>query len=220
MKKSEFDFQPDFVVNEGNQVRINFDVEQVEKEYQPTGGEGEPQVRQIYEAYVVRVPMPLSADDVRNAVMAMGFDSLKADVVATEAMFVNGGSSDVELAKAMVTAKIMERDSSSAVNEFTLGGTAHWIPREYREMFAARLEQERRRGHSIVSINLPDAQPGDEPLSVEVETAAAMLDQLNDYATDCYDRTQAHKRAVAALTTLDEVLLYDYTQGYPPKLSF
>jgi hypothetical protein len=40
------------------------------------------------------------------------------------------------------------------------------------------------------------------------------------YAADSFDRTQAHLGAVAALETVSEVVAYDYTTGYPPKLSF
>ena len=219
MRKYEFDYEPSLLEQEGSQMRINFGVERVEREM-PAMGDGEPTVRTVFMAHVVRVPMPMDADAVRQAVIAEGGTPLEADVVAAEAMFVSGGSSDLALAKAFVTAKVMAFDSSDAVNLFTIGGKAAWIPREYREMFATRLEQEKRRGHETVSLDLPDAQPGDEPLTLNVEVATAMLEQLNDYATDCYDATKGHVRNVNALTTVEEVLAYDYTTGYPEKLSF
>ena len=68
MKKSEFDIQPDLVVNEGNQVRISFDAEQVEKQVEPMGG-GEPTVRQIWEAYVVRLNEPLTRSRIIDAIV-------------------------------------------------------------------------------------------------------------------------------------------------------
>lgn len=72
MKKSEFDNRPDFVVNEGSQVRINFDAKQVEKEIQPAG-EGEPVVRQIWEAYVVRLEEPLTRSRIVDAIVTAGY---------------------------------------------------------------------------------------------------------------------------------------------------
>ena len=72
MKKSEFDIRPDLVVNEGSQVRINFDAEQVEKEFQPAG-EGEPVVRQIWEAYVVRLEEPLTRSRIIDAIVTAGY---------------------------------------------------------------------------------------------------------------------------------------------------
>lgn len=73
MNKSEFDFQPDLMVNEGSQIRINFDAEQVEKEYQPMSGDGEPVVRQIWEAYVVRVEEPLTRSRIIDAIITAAY---------------------------------------------------------------------------------------------------------------------------------------------------
>lgn len=38
------------------------------------------------------------------------------------------------------------------------------------------------------------------------------------YALGCFNVTAAHKAAVEELTTIDEVLAYDYTKGYPERL--
>ncbi len=75
MNKSEFDYQPDLVVNEGSQVRINFDVEQVEKEIQPMGGEGDPVVRTVWMANVVRVEEPLTRGRIVDAIVTAGYPS-------------------------------------------------------------------------------------------------------------------------------------------------
>ena len=72
MKKSEFDYQPSLIEQEGNVVRINFDAEQVEKEFQPAG-EGEPVVRQIWEAYVVRLEEPLTRSRIIDAIVTAGY---------------------------------------------------------------------------------------------------------------------------------------------------
>ena len=55
---------------------------------------------------------------------------------------------------------------------------------------------------------------------VPCDGAIQMLSQLEMYALDCYNRTAAHKAAVAKLTTKEEVEAYDFTTGYPEKLSF
>ena len=74
MRKSEFDYQPDLVVNEGTQVRISFDAEQVEKEIQPAG-EGQLTVRQIWEAYVVRIDEPLTRSRIIDAIVTAAYPS-------------------------------------------------------------------------------------------------------------------------------------------------
>lgn len=80
MKKSEFDIQPDLIVNEGSQVRINFDAEQVEKEFQPAG-DGEPVVRRIWEAYVVRLDEPLTRSRVIDAIVCAEYPNDKMQAV-------------------------------------------------------------------------------------------------------------------------------------------
>lgn len=191
----------------------------------PARQEGEePQTAYEYDELVVG-GLQVSKETVVAALVAAGVDGLDAEVSASDLMLRCcqqgvGAGDNLALAKEYVVAKIMAYDSSSAVNGFTIGGEEHWIPREKREMFQDRLTQEVRRGHDTVSLDLPDAPAGAEPLTLGVAVAQQMLDRLNDYATDCYDRTQAHKRAVAALTTLEDVLAYDYTTGYPEKLSF
>ncbi len=219
MKKSTFDFKPQLVDYEGAVVRINFDVEKVTESF-PSMGDGEPVEREVFKACVVRVPQPLTVEAVKAALLAEGFSEIKANAVATEAIFIIDGSNDLSKAKAMVLAKITEYDNSDDVNGFIFGGKQHWIPREYRVIYGDRLAQEMRREHESVSFDLPDAQPGDAPLTLDVETASLMLEKLNDYATDCYDVTKAHERNVAALTTVKKVLAYDFTHGYPEKINF
>lgn len=56
------------------------------------------------------------------------------------------------------------------------------------------------------------------PLSLNM--ALQMLYAIEVYASACYDNTQAHLANVDNLETLDAVLEYDYTVGYPEKLNF
>jgi hypothetical protein len=56
--------------------------------------------------------------------------------------------------------------------------------------------------------------------TLPLDTAIQMLYALEVYASECYDNTQAHLANVAKLDTLDAVLEYDYTAGYPDKLHF
>lgn len=56
------------------------------------------------------------------------------------------------------------------------------------------------------------------PLSLE--NAMQMLYAIEIYASACYDNTQAHLASVNALDSLDAVLEYDCTIGYPEKLNF
>ena len=47
-----------------------------------------------------------------------------------------------------------------------------------------------------------------------------MLNALIVYASEALNVTEAHKAAISALTTIEEVEEYDFEQGYPEKLEF
>lgn len=57
-------------------------------------------------------------------------------------------------------------------------------------------------------------------LSIPCHKLLDMLDELEIYAIDCYNRTTDHIYAVRALKTLKEVEDYDFTTGYPNQLRF
>lgn len=56
--------------------------------------------------------------------------------------------------------------------------------------------------------------------TLPLNTAIQMLYALEVYASECYDNTQEHLANVDKMETLDAVLEYNYTVGYPDKLHF
>ena len=121
----------------------------------------------------------------------------------------------VEASRKQLIDEINEYDVSSAVNEFTLNGTPIWIPRADREALMRRFEAEKAAGRETTNIN----QAG-QTYTLPIDTAITMMNQLEVYAADSYDCTQAHLGAAAALTEFNDIVAYDYTTGYPPKLAF
>lgn len=55
-------------------------------------------------------------------------------------------------------------------------------------------------------------------IEVNCDKAIYLLSALEMYALECFNVTAAHKKAVAELNTVEEVLGYDYTKGYPEQL--
>jgi hypothetical protein len=53
-----------------------------------------------------------------------------------------------------------------------------------------------------------------------LDDADVMLAMLQNYADETYNVTYLHKAAVEASTQIDEVDAYDFTTGYPEKLTF
>ena len=214
MKKSTFDNRPELLAQEGSQMRINFDVESVQETIPSMDG-GEDVTREVFKANVVRVAIPFGVESVKAALIAHGFNEFKSEAVACEAVFVNGGSTDIDVAKQMMTARISEYDSSPAVNEFTLNGMSMWLDDATRTKLAKRFDTDEQDGLTETKL-IYDGVSFDLPISM----AKAMLHQIESYARDCFDKTNEHKAAVASKKKVDTVLSYDYTVGYPQKLEF
>lgn len=73
MKKNIFDFEPALVMNEGDGVLINFDVEPVKIGASQMGGENETEERDAYACYSIRVKHPLDYGKVVNAIIGMKY---------------------------------------------------------------------------------------------------------------------------------------------------
>ena len=72
MTKNEFDNRPTLVSDESKNVLISFDIEAVKKEIPSVDG-GEPVVREIYEAYTVRVEKPIERGKVIDAIICADY---------------------------------------------------------------------------------------------------------------------------------------------------
>ena len=60
---------------------------------------------------------------------------------------------------------------------------------------------------------------GEVKLEVDCDKAIQLLSALEMYALECFNVTAAHKKAVSVLESIEDVLGYDYTSGYPDKLN-
>ena len=61
---------------------------------------------------------------------------------------------------------------------------------------------------------------GNIKLDINTDTAIQMLSALELYALECYNKTAEHKVKVEELNSIEDVIKYDYTEGYPTKLNF
>jgi hypothetical protein len=187
----------------------------------PAGIEaGETQTVYEYDTLIVAGETPSEAA-FAAAVAAAGYGQLEAEAIAAGIIFaaVQKGQlhgDALEAAKNMVIARISAYDASSAVNGFYLNGNEMWIPRELRNELSERIAREEARGHATVPFDY-NGQEITLPINDDVKT---MLEELKYYADDCYTQTQRHKAAVAAKRSVNTVLSYDFTTGYPQKLSF
>ncbi len=134
------------------------------------------------------------------------YDVCWLEKVGTEADVLNS-------AKASVLAAIEAYDTSSAVNGFVLNGQRVWLDKATRVGLMNSTTIAKAMGQPTTTLWL-----GDVKLVVECDKAIQLLSALEMYALECFNVTAAHKKAVAEMSTVEEVLGYDYTAGYPKML--
>ena len=117
-------------------------------------------------------------------------------------------------AQKMVLAEIDKHDTSSAVNGFILNGQRVWLDKATRVGLMNSTTIAKAMGQPTTTLWLGDAK-----LVVECDKAIQLLSALEMYALECFNVTAAHKKAVAEMSTVESVLGYDYTKGYPEVLT-
>lgn len=122
-------------------------------------------------------------------------------------------------AKQKKIAELEAYDSSDAVNSFrvNVGNEAvdTWITPEQRSDYKVSIDAAELLGMTEVHPVLNGV-----PVTLDIQTAKIALAKIQIYANQCYGVTEQHRAAISALTTVSEVTEYDFTTGYPPKLSF
>ena len=116
-------------------------------------------------------------------------------------------------AQKMVQERITAYDTSPSVNGFMLNGLRVWLNKETRVGLMNSTSIAKAMGKTTTTLWFGGMQ-----IEVNCDKAIGLLSALEMYALECFNVTAAHKKAVAELNTVEEVLEYDYTNGYPEQL--
>ncbi len=116
-------------------------------------------------------------------------------------------------AKKAVTDAITTYDTSPSVNGFMLNGQRVWLNKDTRVGLMNSTQIAKGMGQTTTTLWF-----GGMKMEVDCDKAITLLSALEMYALECFNVTAAHKKAVAELNTVEEVLGYDYTKGYPEQL--
>ena len=107
-------------------------------------------------------------------------------------------------------------DTSPSVNGFLLNGSVEWIDIDLRIKLCTRtLPEEKKAGKTSTVLWL-----GNKPYELPIETIEQIMHEIEIYAKACLDVTNSHKAQVLTLSDVSALVAYDYTAGYPEKLSF
>lgn len=118
-------------------------------------------------------------------------------------------------AKAEKITQIETYDSSENVEQFIINGTPMWLGHELRQQIRTSADAYSAMGYDDMTkvfngINFTF------PIAVWTQ----MLNALEIYAAEALNTTERHKATISTMTNVQDVIDYDYTQGYPVKLKF
>ena len=146
----------------------------------------------------------------------MRYEERETEQYAYDVCWIDGVSSDADVlqrAKETVLAAIEAYDTSSSVNGFILNGERVWLDKATRVGLMNSTQIAKAMGKKTTTLWFGGMQ-----IEVNCDKAIQLLSALEMYALECFNVTAAHKKAVAELNTVEDVLGYDYTKGYPEQL--
>ena len=146
----------------------------------------------------------------------MRYEERETEQYAYDVCWIDGVSSEADVlqrAKEAVLAAIEAYDTSSSVNGFILNGERVWLDKATRVGLMNSTQIVKAMGQKTTTLWFGGMQ-----IEVNCDKAIGLLSALEMYALECFNVTAAHKKAVAELNTVEEVLGYDYTKGYPEQL--
>lgn len=137
----------------------------------------------------VVIPPPLNVDDaVALVIEAANIEDIEEIAAIRNEVGLTIISHDIDSAKADLRKKIIEYDSSSAVNSFTFAGVEMWLDKATRVGLKLRFEAEIRLGRSATTLWL-NGIGFTLPLLGD-SNAVDLLDAIELYASASYDVTQ------------------------------
>lgn len=122
---------------------------------------------------------------------------------------------ELEVEKRKVIKAIDDYDVSIEVNSFFLNGLQVWLDKSTRVGLMNSLTIEKTAGKEISTLWF-----GNIKLDIDTDAAIQMLSALELYALACYNKTSEHKVNVRNMTSVEDIVNYDFTAGYPDKLNF
>lgn len=121
---------------------------------------------------------------------------------------------ELEMEKRKAIKAIDDYDVSMEVNSFFLNGLQVWLDKSTRVGLMNSLNIEKLAGKETSTLWF-----GNIKLDINTEAAIQMLSSLELYALECYNKTAEHKVNIENMTSVEDVINYDFTEGYPDKLN-
>ena len=114
----------------------------------------------------------------------------------------------------LVLNELAEYDLSDEVNSFILGGKKVWLDKNTRVGLMNSTTIQKSSGMEISTLWLDTVK-----LEISCDEVIQLLGALELYALECFNKTAEHKKNILEITTIEDLISYDYTAGYPEKLN-
>jgi hypothetical protein len=112
--------------------------------------------------------------------------------------------------KDILARKIELYSSSSNINSFIYEGKEYWLDKDNRNSLW---------NLSNSSLGNLEIVIGDEVVTLSSLKLKAFLLKLEVYAYKCFVNTFKHLKAAKKLSEIEDIINYDYTTGYPDKVT-
>lgn len=119
-------------------------------------------------------------------------------------------SSVEDLYKDILLKQLELYDHSENVNSFIYKGNKFWLDKQQRSCMKTVAES---------GLETIDVVMGGYSLTLPAEFVKQFILQLEAYAYKCFVVTARHQQTIQSLQTLEDILNYDFTTGYPEKLT-
>lgn len=106
--------------------------------------------------------------------------------------------------------KIKLYDSSKEINGFNYKDQEYWFDKNTRVSLMNLLNCTKDNVEFVL---------GDDVVSLSKTNAKKFLSDLEIYASKCYINTKKHLANIKNIKSIEELINYDYTTGYPDKIT-
>jgi hypothetical protein len=111
--------------------------------------------------------------------------------------------------------EILRHDSSYEVNCFYIEGQEIWLDKATRVGLKLRFDAEIACGRTNTILWYEGVS-----FNLELANAVQMLNAIEIYASACYDNTHFHISKINKMDNIEDIINYNYRDGYPEKLNF
>lgn len=165
-----------------------------------------------YNGYDLNTQIAVSLSEDKLSKLKMEQKLIEAQLYAIK---LNPIEDEFKYIKKLKENEIRQYDVSSEVNSFKLNGKDMWLDRELRVSLSNSTKIEQTSGKEETTLWYEGIC-----YQIPINTALQMLAALELYALECHNVTQKHISELSKLSTIKDVLQYNYKVEYPNKLEF